>query len=80
MARLCAFGHSVGKLLQYRHQGFLPNKRQQLSGGLAALELAQTLRNVVGLCMTPEHMTVSMSVSSIVGFDESCDEEMCAMW
>eukprot|EP00891_Asterochloris_glomerata_P001301 jgi/Astpho2/1301/fgenesh1_pg.00024_%23_11_t len=80
VARLCAFGHSVGKLLQYRHQGFLPNKRQQLSGGLAALELAQTLRNVVGLCMTPEHMTVSMSVSSFVGIDESCDEEMCAMW
>ena len=52
MARLCAFGYSVGKLLQYRHQGFLPNKRQQLSGGLAALELAQTLRNMVGLCMT----------------------------
>lgn len=47
VARLCAFGHSVGKLLQYRHQGFLPNKRQQLSGGLAALEMAQTLRNVV---------------------------------
>ena len=52
MARLCAFGHSTGKLLQYRHQGFLPNKRQQLSGGLAALELAQTLRDVVGLCIS----------------------------
>ena len=58
VARLCAFGHSVGKLLQYRHQGFLPNKRQQLSGGLAALELAQTLRNVVGLCLSDNQADV----------------------
>ena len=31
----------------YRHQGFVRNVRQQRAGGLAALELAQTLRTLV---------------------------------
>jgi hypothetical protein len=37
----------LGRLIQYRHQGFLPNVRQQRAGGLAALELAQQMEQVV---------------------------------
>lgn len=38
---------AVGAVLVYRHQGFLPNTRQLRMGGLAALEMAQTLRHLV---------------------------------
>ena len=38
----------LGALLQYRQQGFLPNKRQQRMAGLAAIEFAQAVRNLVG--------------------------------
>ena len=38
---------AIGAVLVYRHQGFLPNKRQLRMGGLAALEMAQTLRHLV---------------------------------
>lgn len=38
---------AVGAVIVYRHQGFLPNKRQLRMGGLAALEMAQTLRRLV---------------------------------
>ena len=44
---LLKLADAVGDLLLYRHQGFLPNKRQLRSGGLAAIELAQVLRAVV---------------------------------
>ena len=40
---------AIGAVLVYRHQGFLPNKRQLRMGGLAALERAQPLRDLVGL-------------------------------
>ena len=40
---------AIGTVLVYRHQGFLPNKRQLRMGGLATLEMAQTLRHLVGL-------------------------------
>ena len=39
---------ALGRLLQYNHQGFLANVRQQRMGGLAAIELAQTVRHLVG--------------------------------
>ena len=38
---------SLGALLQYRQQGFLPNKRQQRMAGLAAIEFAQAVRILV---------------------------------
>lgn len=38
---------AIGAVLLNRHQGFLPNKRQLRMGGLAALEMAQTLRQLV---------------------------------
>lgn len=38
---------AIGAVLVNRHQGFLPNKRQLRMGGLAALEMAQTLRQLV---------------------------------
>ena len=41
---------SLGKLLQYRQQGFLPNVRQLRMAGLAVLELAQAVRAVVSCC------------------------------
>ena len=37
----------IGKLLQYRQQGFLPNMRQQRMAGLAVVELAQAVRELV---------------------------------
>ena len=37
----------LGELVQNRHQGFLPNKRQQLMSGLAAIEFAQTFLDLV---------------------------------
>jgi len=47
LARLTGPADAVGRLLQYRHQGFMANRRQQRMGGLAALELAQALRHLV---------------------------------
>ena len=46
--RLIAAADRMGRLLQNRHQGFLPNKRQHRMGGLAAIELAQAVQEVVG--------------------------------
>ncbi|GAB4814575.1 hypothetical protein N2152v2_001621 [Parachlorella kessleri] len=43
---LCA-ADALGLLVQYTHQGFLPNARQQRMAGLAALEFAQTLAKLV---------------------------------
>ncbi|PSC68513.1 suppressor of RPS4-RLD 1-like isoform X1 [Micractinium conductrix] len=37
---------AVGQLVQYSHQGFLPNRRQQRMAGLAALEFAQALHQL----------------------------------
>ena len=45
--RLVDGADAIGAVLVYRHQGFLPNKRQLRMGGLAALEMAQTLRQLV---------------------------------
>jgi len=47
-------------VLVNRHQGFLPNKRQLRMGGLAALEMAQTLRQLVGflVCWDSAHPLV----------------------
>ena len=47
LAPLLAAADSLGRLVQYRHQGFLPNARQQRMAGLAAIELAQALRRLV---------------------------------
>ena len=47
LERLTGPGDAVGALLQYRHQGFMVNRRQQRMGGLAAIELAQALRHLV---------------------------------
>lgn len=44
---------AIGAVLVYRHQGFLPNKRQLRMGGLATLEMAQTLRHLV---TAPTHL------------------------
>ncbi len=44
---LLNFADATGRLVQYSHQGFLPNKRQQRMAGLAATELAQTLLHLV---------------------------------
>ncbi|KAL4437434.1 hypothetical protein ABPG75_004573 [Micractinium tetrahymenae] len=38
---------AVGQLVQYSHQGFLPNRRQQRMAGLAAIEFAQALQQLV---------------------------------
>lgn len=51
---------AIGAVLVNRHQGFLPNKRQLRMGGLAALEMAQTLRQLVGflVCWDSAHPLV----------------------
>jgi len=51
---------AIGAVLVNRHQGFLPNKRQLRMGGLAALEMAQTLRQLVGffVCWISAHSLV----------------------
>lgn len=38
---------ALGLLVQYSHQGFLPNKRQQRMAGLAAIEFGQALMKLV---------------------------------
>ena len=48
MKQLVEGADAIGAVLVNRHQGFLPNKRQLRMGGLAALEMAQTLRQLVG--------------------------------
>ena len=53
LERLTGPGDAVGALLQYRHQGFMANRRQQRMGGLAAIELAQALRHLVLLLPRP---------------------------
>lgn len=50
VASLCKAADAIGTRMQYSHQGFLPNARQQRAGGLAAIELAQTLRQLVCAC------------------------------
>ena len=40
---LLAAADAVGALVQYRHQGFLPNRRHHRMAGLAAIEFGQTL-------------------------------------
>jgi len=47
VAALVGAADPLGRLIQYRHQGFLPNARQLRAAGLAALELAQTVSRAV---------------------------------
>ena len=44
LAPLTAAADVIGAQLQNRHQGFLPNRRQQRAAGYAAIELAQALQ------------------------------------
>ena len=44
---LVAAADAVGEMLKYSHQGFLANIRMLRMGGLAAIELAQTIRIAV---------------------------------
>jgi len=48
--RLVAAADAVGEMLKYSHQGFLANIRMLRMGGLAAIELAQTIR--VAVCVS----------------------------
>ena len=47
MQQLVEAADAIGAVLVYRHQGFLPNKRQLRMGGLAAIEMAQSFRHLV---------------------------------
>ena len=47
MQKLVSAADAVGDLLKYTHQGFLANMRMLRMGGLAAIELAQTIRDAV---------------------------------
>ena len=58
MRQLVEGADAIGAVLLNRHQGFLPNKRQLRMGGLATLEMAQTLRQLVGLCSSSPRCNV----------------------
>ena len=45
MVQLLTAADAIGAQVQYRHQGFLPNKRQRRMAGLAAIEYAQLLQS-----------------------------------
>lgn len=47
MEKLVSAADAVGEMLKYTHQGFLANVRMLRMGGLAAIELAQTIRSAV---------------------------------
>ena len=53
LRRIIRTADEIGRLLQYRQQGFLPNARQQRMAGLAVIELAQAVRHLVSL---PAHL------------------------
>jgi len=48
----------TGSLIQYRHQGFLPNARQHRMAGLAAIEMAQAVRGLVADALAGTPTTV----------------------
>ncbi|KAI3429879.1 hypothetical protein D9Q98_010190 [Chlorella vulgaris] len=56
---------AVGLLVQYRHQGFLPNRRQQRMAGLAAIEFAQTLQQLVADQREGKHTMVDNIGASV---------------
>ncbi|KAL3145349.1 hypothetical protein ABBQ38_001606 [Trebouxia sp. C0009 RCD-2024] len=60
---------AIGAVLVYRHQGFLPNKRQLRMGGLATLEMAQTLRHLVAERQAGRKVMVDTGGASGGGFD-----------
>ncbi|DBA80252.1 hypothetical protein WJX79_002480 [Trebouxia sp. C0005] len=60
---------AIGAVLVNRHQGFLPNKRQLRMGGLAALEMAQTLRQLVVERQAGKKVMVDTAGASLGGFD-----------
>ena len=60
MRQLVEGADAIGAVLLNRHQGFLPNKRQLRMGGLATLEMAQTLRQLVRLCSSSPTCTCSI--------------------
>ena len=68
MRSLIRTADSLGKLLQYRQQGFLPNARQQRMAGLAVIELAQAVRAVVS-CQSWAH---SLLEKCIAGWLAGC--------
>ena len=45
--KLVSVADDVGEMMKYTHQGFLTNVRMLRMGGLAAIDLAQTLRSAV---------------------------------
>lgn len=63
LRRLIRTADEIGRLLQYRQQGFLPNARQQRMAGLAVIELAQAVRHLVSL---PTHLPHPMSASALM--------------
>ncbi|KAK9842872.1 hypothetical protein WJX74_003734 [Apatococcus lobatus] len=65
VAWLCKAADAIGTRMQYSHQGFLPNVRQQRAGGLAAIELAQTLRKLISCQSTGEDIIVREGASGI---------------
>ena len=82
-SRLVAAADQMGRLLQNRHQGFLPNRRQHRMGGLAAIELAQAVQKLVRtlpdkrtarLTMHPRLNADSATVMGSVAGDLLCIE------
>eukprot|EP00210_Caulerpa_lentillifera_P002409 g2310.t1 len=64
LTRLIKAAEDLGYLLQNSHQGFLPNRRQQLSAGCAAIELAQSILDDLESRRCSSHLMVESCGSS----------------
>lgn len=64
--RLLKISDTIGKLIQYQHDGFMPNSRQQRAAGLACIECAQFLMNIAK-SDKPSDFLVSNKGSSSIG-------------
>lgn len=67
MAALLQAADALGAQVQYRHQGFLVNRRQQRMAGLAALEFAQMLARVAAARKEGNEVTAPDSGASVCG-------------
>eukprot|EP00890_Picochlorum_soloecismus_P006715 jgi/Picsp_1/869/NSC_04357-R1_tetratricopeptide repeat protein 13-like len=64
--QLLKISDTIGKLIQYEHDGFMPNSRQQRAAGLACIECAQFLLKIA-TSDDPSSFSVSNEGSSSTG-------------
>ena len=77
---LLTLADHLGRLLQYTHQGFMSNQRQQRAAGLAAVELAQRLHVELAARRSGTHTWVATSGASVRRPAESDDARHAFGW